>query len=164
MGDEALAEDFGDLPGDVAAGHVHLPEAVLGGDVALGGEEIVEVGGLDVRDAVLVAADGDFGGKAGSWTEPSIWGREARMACLSQNAPPPTAAAASRMRTRRAMRRGAARDACLRSETITSSPEWEFKCPLSHWEWRYDAAGYTTFKLGNCRMSASSGRGKWRFE
>ena len=65
MGDDALAEDFGDLSGDVAAGHVHLPEAVLGGDVALGREEVVEVGGLDVRDAVLIAADGDLGREAG---------------------------------------------------------------------------------------------------
>ena len=64
VGDEAFAEDFGDFSGDVAAGHVHLPEAVLGGDVALGGEEVVEVGGLDVRDAVLIAADGDLGGEA----------------------------------------------------------------------------------------------------
>jgi hypothetical protein len=65
VSDEAFAEDLRDLPGDVAAGHVHLPEAVLGGDVALGGEEIVEIGGLNVRDAVLISADGDFGGEAG---------------------------------------------------------------------------------------------------
>ncbi len=97
VGDEAFAEDFGDLSGDIAAGHIHLPEAVLGGDVALSGEEVVEVGGLDVRDAVLIAADGDFGGESGSWIAPSIWGREVRMACLSQSAPPPIAAAASRM-------------------------------------------------------------------
>ncbi len=61
--DETFAEDFGDLSGDVAPGHVHLPETVLGGDVALGGEEVVEIGGLDMRDSVLVAADGDFGGE-----------------------------------------------------------------------------------------------------
>jgi hypothetical protein len=68
VGDEVLAEDFGDFAGDVAAGHVHLPEAVLRGDVALGGEEVVEVRGLDVGNAVLVAADGDFGGSGrASW-------------------------------------------------------------------------------------------------
>ena len=65
VGDETLAEDFGDFSGDVAARHVHLPEAVLGGDVALGGEEVVEVDGLDVRDSMLIAADGDLGRKAG---------------------------------------------------------------------------------------------------
>jgi hypothetical protein len=37
-----------------------LPEAVLRGDVALSDEEIVESGGLDVRDAVGVAADNNW--------------------------------------------------------------------------------------------------------
>ena len=44
---------------------VHLPEAVLGGDVALGDDEVVERGGADVGDAVGVALDGDGSGEAG---------------------------------------------------------------------------------------------------
>ena len=49
----------------MAAEGVHLPEAVLGGDEALGEEKIVERGGAEVGDAVCVALDGDGGGEAG---------------------------------------------------------------------------------------------------
>ncbi len=65
MGDEAGAEDFGEVAGGVAAESVHLPEAVLRGDEALGEEEVVERGGVDVGDAVGVALDGDGSGEAG---------------------------------------------------------------------------------------------------
>jgi hypothetical protein len=57
--DEGGAEDFGEGAGGVAAEGVHLPEAVLCGDEALGEEEVVEVGGAEVGDAVGVALDGD---------------------------------------------------------------------------------------------------------
>ena len=63
--DEAGAEDFGEFAGGVAAEDVHLPEAVLRGDEALGEDEVVEGGGVDVRDAVGVALDGDGSGEAG---------------------------------------------------------------------------------------------------
>ena len=63
--DEGGAEDLGELAGGVAAEGVHLPEAVLRGDEALGEEEVVEVGGVDGGDAVGVALDGDGGGEAG---------------------------------------------------------------------------------------------------
>ena len=43
----------------MAAEDVHLPEAVLRGDKALGEDEVVERGGADVGDAVGVALDGD---------------------------------------------------------------------------------------------------------
>ena len=49
----------------MAAEGVHLPEAVLGGDVALGDDEVVERGGADVGDAVGVALDGDGSGESG---------------------------------------------------------------------------------------------------
>jgi hypothetical protein len=49
----------------MAAEGVHLPEAVLCGDEALGKDEVVERGGTDVRNAVVVALDGDWGGEAG---------------------------------------------------------------------------------------------------
>ena len=53
------------VAGGVAAEGLHLPEAVLRGDVALGDDEVVERGGLDVGDAVGVALDGDGSGEAG---------------------------------------------------------------------------------------------------
>ena len=65
VNDKAGAEDFGESAGCVSAESVHLPEAVLGGDEALGEEEVVERGGADVRDAVGVAVDGDGSGEAG---------------------------------------------------------------------------------------------------
>ena len=65
VGDEGWAEDLGEFAGGVAAEDVHLPEAVLCGDVALGDDEVVERGGADVGDAVGVALDGDGSGEAG---------------------------------------------------------------------------------------------------
>ena len=56
-----LAENFRDFAGNVAAGQIHLPQAILGGNVALRSEEIVEIGGLDVGNSVFIAADGDLG-------------------------------------------------------------------------------------------------------
>jgi hypothetical protein len=63
--DHAGAEEFGEGAGGVAAEGLHLPEAVLGGDVALGEDEVVEGGGADVGDALGVALDGDGGREAG---------------------------------------------------------------------------------------------------
>ena len=65
VGEEGGAEDLGEGAGGVAAEGVHLPEAVLRGDEALGEEEVVERGGADVGDAVGVALDGDGSGEAG---------------------------------------------------------------------------------------------------
>ena len=42
VGEEAGAEDFGEGAGGVAAEGVHLPEAILCGDEALGEDEVVE--------------------------------------------------------------------------------------------------------------------------
>ena len=42
MRDEGGAEDLGELAGGVAAEGVHLEEAVLSGDEALGEDEVVE--------------------------------------------------------------------------------------------------------------------------
>lgn len=64
--EEAGAEDLGESAGGVAAESVHLPEAILRGDEALGEDEVVERGGAEVRDAVRVALDGDGGRKAGN--------------------------------------------------------------------------------------------------
>ncbi len=63
--DEGGAEDFGERSGAVTTKGVHLEEAVGGGDVALGEEEIVEVGGVDGGDVLRVAGDGDGRGEAG---------------------------------------------------------------------------------------------------
>jgi hypothetical protein len=65
VGEKAGAEDLGEGAGGVAAKGVHLPEAVLCGDEALGEEEVVECGGAEVGDAVGVALDGDGSGEAG---------------------------------------------------------------------------------------------------
>ena len=56
--DERGAEDLRELAVGVAAGGVHLPQAVLGGYIALGQEEVVLGGRVDVGHAVGVAADG----------------------------------------------------------------------------------------------------------
>jgi hypothetical protein len=63
--EEAGAKDLGESAGGVAAKSIHLPEAILRGDEALGEDEVVERGGAEVRDAVRVALDGDGGGEAG---------------------------------------------------------------------------------------------------
>jgi hypothetical protein len=65
VGEKRDAEDLGEGPGAMAAEGVHLPEAVLGGDEALGEEKIVERGGAEVGDAVGVALDGDGSREAG---------------------------------------------------------------------------------------------------
>jgi hypothetical protein len=70
VGEEAGAEDLGEGAGGVAAEGVHLPEAVLCGDEALGEEEVVERGGAEVGDAVGVTLDGDGGGEAGDGDGP----------------------------------------------------------------------------------------------
>ena len=65
VGEDGGAEDFGEVAGGVAAEEIHLEEAVAGDGEGLGEDEVVEGGGLDVRDAVGVAGDGDGGGEAG---------------------------------------------------------------------------------------------------
>lgn len=62
---EAGAENFGELAGGVAAEGIHLPEAVLRGDEALGEDEVIESGGMDVRDTVGIALNGDGSREAG---------------------------------------------------------------------------------------------------
>ena len=63
--DHGGTEDLGQFSGGVAAEGLHLPEAVLCGDVALGDDEVIEGCGLDVGDAVGVALDGDGCAEAG---------------------------------------------------------------------------------------------------
>ncbi len=53
MLDEVAAENFRDFAGSDAAHHVHLPETVLRGDVALCGDQVVDAGGGDVGDALV---------------------------------------------------------------------------------------------------------------
>ena len=59
------AEDFAKFTGRVTAAEVHLPEAILGGDIALREEEVVEIVSTDVRDSLLVADDLDGRAKSG---------------------------------------------------------------------------------------------------
>jgi hypothetical protein len=59
VSEETGAKDFGEGAGGVASEGVHLPEAVLRGDEALGEDEVIERGGADVGNAVGVALDGD---------------------------------------------------------------------------------------------------------
>ena len=61
---ELRSQDLRCLAGGHAARHIHLPEAVLGGHIALGKEQIVEVGGLHVGNAMLVAPHYDGRGQA----------------------------------------------------------------------------------------------------
>src|SRR5579862_3829729 len=56
--DEIGAENFCQLSGGVTAHAVHLPEAVLSGDVSLSEKQVVEIGGFDGRNAVIVSGDG----------------------------------------------------------------------------------------------------------
>ena len=63
--DEGGTKDLGEGSGAVAAESVHLEEAVGGGDVALGEEQVIEVGGVDGGDVLRVAGDGDGSGEAG---------------------------------------------------------------------------------------------------
>ncbi len=60
---ERRAHDFGEFAVGAAAIDIHLPEAVLRGDVALRDEHVLLRGGVDVGDAVLIAADGDRSGE-----------------------------------------------------------------------------------------------------
>ena len=54
------AEDFGELTAGDAAEQIHLPQAILRHDVALGFGHVGERGGANVRDAPDVAVDGDL--------------------------------------------------------------------------------------------------------
>ena len=58
VGEERGAEDGGELAGGVTAEEVHLEEAVARGDEGLGEDEVVDGGGADVGNAVLVTLDG----------------------------------------------------------------------------------------------------------
>src|SRR5579864_70056 len=53
-------EDFGELPGADAAPEIDLEEAVGSGDIALREEEVVDGGGIDVRNAPAIAKDFDL--------------------------------------------------------------------------------------------------------
>jgi hypothetical protein len=64
---EGGAEDFGEGAGAVAAEGVHLEEAVGSRNVALGKQQVVEVGGVDCGDVLGVAGDGDGGGESVDW-------------------------------------------------------------------------------------------------
>ena len=57
VGQHGAAEDGGQFAGGVAAQQVHLPEAVLRGDEALGEDEVVQRTGVDVGNAVGIALD-----------------------------------------------------------------------------------------------------------
>ena len=65
MGNEAGAEHFSEFPGGVSTEDIHLPEAVLRGDKALGEDEVVKRGGVNMRDAVRVPLNGYGGGEPG---------------------------------------------------------------------------------------------------
>src|SRR5437588_5204115 len=62
-GSTGVGKDLGHLAAGKTTGHVYLPQPVLGDDVALGEEQIVEGGGGDVRHTVSVADDADRGRK-----------------------------------------------------------------------------------------------------
>src|SRR5271166_1575581 len=59
--DEVGAEDHREIAGSIAACHVHLPEPLLGSDVTLGKEEIVEI----------CCGDGRYAQLSRKWTAPS---------------------------------------------------------------------------------------------
>ena len=66
VSEELGAEEFGEGSEGVAAEGLHLPEAVLRGDEALGDDEVVERCGFDGGDALGVALDCDGSGEAGN--------------------------------------------------------------------------------------------------
>ena len=61
----ARTEQFGQLPGGEPSRHIHLPQPVLGQHVALGLQQVLHVGCLDVGDAVGVAPYQHRGGEPG---------------------------------------------------------------------------------------------------
>jgi hypothetical protein len=61
--DDGLAEDFGKLAGCVAAQNIELEQTVLRGDEPLREDEIVHIGGANVRNAVSVAVHRNRRGK-----------------------------------------------------------------------------------------------------
>jgi len=63
--EERGAQNLRQLAVGIAPEGVHLPEPVLGGHIALGQEEIVLGGRLDVEHAVGIAADRDRSGESG---------------------------------------------------------------------------------------------------
>src|SRR5438046_100050 len=62
-GSTGVGKDLGHLASGKTAGHVYLPQPVLGDDVALGEEQIIKAGGGDVGHAVSVTHDADWGRK-----------------------------------------------------------------------------------------------------
>ena len=57
--DEAGAENLGELSGGVTAQRVHLPQAILRGDVTLREEQIFHAGGVNGWNALRIARDSD---------------------------------------------------------------------------------------------------------
>ena len=58
--DQAFTQNLRQFSGCGAAHGIHLPEAVLGGDVSLGEEQVLQRGGFDGGDAVAVADHAHF--------------------------------------------------------------------------------------------------------
>ena len=63
MFEEFRSEKFGYFTRSHAAGHVHLPQAVLRRNVTLRLEQVVKICGFDVRNSMAVAADCDRSGE-----------------------------------------------------------------------------------------------------
>ena len=64
------SQDFRKLPAGGAAQQIHLPEAILRHDVALGLREIFHRGGADVGHAPEVTVDGDLVLQTGQGSAP----------------------------------------------------------------------------------------------
>lgn len=65
VGESRGAKDFAEFTRSITAAEVHLPKAVLSGDIALGKEEVVEVVSTDVRNSLLIADDLHWGAESG---------------------------------------------------------------------------------------------------
>ena len=61
-----VAEHLGEPSGADVTPEVHLPEPILGMDVALGEEEVVLVARIDMGNAVVISNDLDITGQTGS--------------------------------------------------------------------------------------------------
>ncbi len=59
------SQDFGELTARGTAEEIHLPQAILRHDVALGFREVLYGCGANVRDAPAIPFDGDFLAEAG---------------------------------------------------------------------------------------------------
>src|SRR3954466_12547932 len=81
--ERAFAEDFCKFTGSVATGEIHLPEAILRGDVTLRKEEVMQRGSRDVGNALRVTYHVDGSAEAGDFDR-AVELRERCIGCMAE--------------------------------------------------------------------------------